>query len=350
MRHGLAIGIGLQIFVSSFQLAQAVAGEPLKVPIVGLVSMGSIEFHRHDGGLPDNSFQLELTNPSIFDAVVINVTWQQLEPQEGDFSTTAIDNALSSIASYNADHRDKPLSARLRVWPGPNAPQWAKTIGGPPVTVLHKDIPVTVGRFWTEEYRRAWRALQDKLAQKYDANRLIREVTMTSCSSITDEPFVMAGDSVSLRDLHEAGFTDSKFQACIKSAATDYSGWIRTAIEFPFNPYRALDTDHPRVDIEVTLNEMDLWRHTLGARGVLSSHSLGDQIPPRMSAIYEHLTKLGRPIALQLVAPKGIDIPNSLRIGVDVGAESIEVWPASLSTITPEQLKEWSREIGRRQQ
>ena len=147
----------------------------LKEPLHGIVSMGMIDFHRYDGGVPDNSLNSLYAKPGVFDGVVINVAWAQLQPSPASFNTTAIDNALADVRNYNQQNTSKPLSVHLRVWPGPNAPLWIKNMDGQPVTVLHRNMPVTVGRFWSTSYRQAWRQLQQQLANKYDNEPLIHE-------------------------------------------------------------------------------------------------------------------------------------------------------------------------------
>lgn len=133
-------------------------GPPLKAPLAGLMAMGEIGFHRQDGGLAHPSLDALRPFPGIFGGMVINITWAQLQPQRGDLKTSEIDRVLEAIRGYNQANPQHPLGVRLRVWPGPNAPAWAKNLGGAPVTVLHKEMPITVGRFWDKPYRDAWRS------------------------------------------------------------------------------------------------------------------------------------------------------------------------------------------------
>jgi hypothetical protein len=323
------------------------AQEAPKPLLRGLMSMGSIDFHRRDGGVPDNSLKDVLAAPGVFDGVAINVTWAQLQPTPGGISTSAIDEALERVRSYNQQHPATPLAARLRVWAGPNAPDWVKRIGGSPITVLHRDIPITIGSFWSEEYRRAWRALQTELARKYDKDPLVRDVSMSSCSSVSVEPFVLPGDPVSLRNLQTAGFSDQKYRECLAGAAADYASWHNSSIEFPFNPFRDTDSGGPRQDMAFTLATMRAWRERLRARAILSNDSL--QSPPIawIAPIYAEMKELGPPLELQLNAPKGINLDDTMAYGIGLGATTIEIWPVTSQTVAAEKLSRWSAELKR---
>jgi hypothetical protein len=302
------------------------AAAELKPPLAGLVDMGDIGFHRQDGGLAHPQLDHLRSFPGIFGGVVINITWQQLEPDRGQLVTQDIDKLLGELRVYNQANPQHPAGARLRVWPGPNAPVWAKSVGGPPVAVRHKDMPITVGRFWTQPYRDAWRDLQKRLAARYDAEPLIREVTNTSGATMTDESVLLPADPESLRNLLAAGFSDKQFQACLLESSLDYAGWATTCIEQICNPYRTMDSGTPKVDMEFTLKLMQHWRQTLGPRGVLSHHSLSSPLVERLVPIYEEMRRLGPPIALQTHSPAGLDWEGALRTGLSYKAGSIELW------------------------
>ncbi|HZB90328.1 MAG TPA: hypothetical protein VE397_02730, partial [Stellaceae bacterium] len=246
---------------------EAAAQPALKPALQGLVSMGNIAFHRRDGGVPDNSLADLLARPGIFAGVVVNVTWAELEPAPGRLDAGAIDQPLAAVRAYNAKYPATPLAVHLRVWGGPNAPDWAKRLGGAPVSVLHLDMPITIGRFWTAPYRDAWRSLQERLARKYDSEPLIREVSNTSCASITDEPFLLPADPLSLQHLIEAGFDSDAERDCLAQSAKDYALWRTTRIDYYFNPFRGIVGGRPQVEPEVALAIMHQWREQLGPRG-----------------------------------------------------------------------------------
>jgi hypothetical protein len=319
---------------------------PPKAPLAGLVDMGDIGFHRQDGGLAHPQLDNVRPFPGVFGGIVINITWRQLEPDRGSLTTQDIDNVLGEIRVYNQANPQHPLGARLRVWPGPNAPAWAKNLGGAPVAIRHKDLPITVGRFWSQPYRDAWRDFQRRLSARYDREPLIREVTNTSGSTMTDESILLPADPESIKNLHAAGFSDKQFQACLMESSIDYAGWATTNVELICNPYRAMDSGRPNANIDFTLKLMQHWRRTLGPRGVLSNHSLNQPLAEHLVAIYDEMRRLGPPLALQTHSPGGLDWEGALRSGVSYGAASIELWPGTkfggFTSKDPQTLRRWA--------
>jgi hypothetical protein len=317
-----------------------------KPPLMGLVDMGDIGFHRQDGGLAHPQLENVRRFPGIFGGVVINITWQQIEPTRGSLATQDIDKVLGEIRAYNQANPQHPLGSRLRVWPGPNAPSWAKDLGGAPVAIRHRDMPISVGRFWTQPYRDAWRDLQKRLSARYDAEPLIREVTNTSGATMTDESILLPADQESITNLRAAGFTDRQFQACLTESPADYAGWATTGVELICNPYRAMDLGRPKADVDFTLKLMQQWRRTLGPRGVLSNHALNKPIADHLVAIYDEMRRLGPPSALQTHSPGGLDWEGALRTGVSYGAGSIELWPGTkfggFTSKDPQTLRQWA--------
>jgi hypothetical protein len=338
---GAVVGVAL-LFSPALPAEAQAAG--LKPALRGLIDMGDISFHREDGGVAKTSVSDLDKYQGIFGGIVINITWAQLEPARGSLVTDGIDGPLNDIRAYNEKNPDHPIGARLRVWPGPCAPDWAKHLGGDPVKILHRDMPVTVGRFWAKPYREAWRDFQNRLAAKYDSEPLIREVSNTTGSSITDESMLLPGDAMSIGDLKAAGFTDQEYQDCLNAAPEDYAGWKTTGIEFTFSPYRLIDSGHPVLAMDVTTGRMDSVRKALGAQAVLSHHALQGPIPANFASMYAEMKKLGPPITLQTHAPKGLNLPAALQAGIETGAISIELWSEAqfggFISLPPEKVKE----------
>lgn len=341
-----AIVFALLTLVSGSAWAQ------IKPPLHGLVYMGKIDFHNSDGGVPNNDESMRGLGalPPVFSGVVINATWAQLEPQPNQFSTGVIDQALAEIRAYNTQHPNEPLAARLRVWGGPNAPNWVKTMEGPPVQVLHRNRPITLGRFWSTAYRQAWRDLQSRLAATYDANPLIDEVANSSCASMTDEPFNIAGDAPSLGSMVAAGLSDAAERECLMNSDADYAAWRTTRIEFPINPYRGPQNGRIRADMGFTLAVMQHWRQALGPRGVISSHALQSPEPERLVPIYDYMRQLGPPLEFQTNAPRNIDWNGAIQYAVSLGATAVELWPDAIfgnQGITPQAMRAWAAELQR---
>ncbi len=92
----------------------------------------------------------------------------------------------------------------------------------------------TLGQWWKSGYRSAWASLQQALAARYDSNPVLREVAVSSCTTLTAEPFVMAPATIALATAD--GWTTAAQQACLDGAFKDYGPWMRTAIYYPMNP------------------------------------------------------------------------------------------------------------------
>lgn len=319
--------------------------EDVKHPLQGLISMGDVSFHRNDGETPDNSLEYIFAKPGVLDGVVLNFTWAQLEPQPNALTTEVIDQALKQVRSYNKRYPKTPLGVRLRIYAGPNAPKWVKKLGGSPVEIQYRGINLTIGRFWSTSYNRAWRNFQKQLAEKYDTDLLINEVAMTSCSSITSEPFVFAGGEKSLKSMHKAGLSDGKYRKCLMQAPEDYKDWQHTSIEYAFNSFRLSDSGVPNQASTVMVKTMNMWRKKLGSRGIVSNHKLQSPTPRELTPIYSAIRKVGPPIEFQLNAPKGLDWDATIRYGVSLGASAIEIWPETFTQIPSQKLKQWSRSI-----
>src|SRR5262249_47595410 len=131
--------------------------------------------------------------PGAFSEMVLNVTWNQLQPtQGGAIDYSAIDSALNTVAASGAN-----VGVKLRVWGGFTAPEWVKNIDGPPMTIIGASIvdprvpgPQTLGRGWPADYVDQWTSLQNALANRYDGNPLVHGISQTAGMSASDEPFV----------------------------------------------------------------------------------------------------------------------------------------------------------------
>jgi len=345
------------MMAAAMVMIPAIAEAELKPPISGLVSMGSIAFHRHDDGIPTNSLEPLLARPGIFGAVVLNVTWAQLQPSPDHLDTASIDSALAAVREYNRKLPATPLAVTLRVWSGPTAPGWAKSLDGPPVAVQRvfwhqPEETITIPRFWSDAYRTKWAALQRQLAEKYDADPLIREVSDTSCSSLSDEPFVFPGDPVSLAHMHEAGFTDTLFRDCLARSVADYAGWKTTRIQVTANPFRRTDSGKPVLAPNETGRILSTLRREFGQRIVLSNHAFGVPLQPWIAPIIDQIKALGPPISFQTMAPKGregLDWENTIQAAIASGAGSVEVWQGAnvggFETIDAQMLTKWSHDL-----
>lgn len=340
----------------------------MKTPIEGLVDMQDISFYRK--GAPP---AFTLTNveqfPEQFGGIVLNVAWQQLQPtQSGPLVTKPIDAALVAVGQYNSKHT-APLAIKLRLWGGFMAPAWAKNLGGGPVAIpylVHGTKQETLGRYWTEPYKQAWQALQSQLAERYDAQPLIREVAVTSCAWTTDEPFVQwiapGNTGPNFTNLAAAGYTAAKEFDCLQNSLSDYAGWKTTYLDFPFNPLQmylpAKDTSNIPGCQHVTSNGLrfcnleepsafvmfECWQ---SKRCILSNQALATTTTNKtfpysvINTIYNVDPNV--PIDFQTASPNSVDGDSALCAVVLAArstfhARSVELWPTAFTTLSAEEI------------
>jgi hypothetical protein len=318
--------------------------ETVKSPIHGLVTMGRLDFVRNPKLLPDNSLREANAHPKIYAGVVILAKWSQLEPSEGAYDFQSIDQGLDSVRAYNNRYSDAPLVAKFRIFAGPNAPEWAKHLGGDPVWLFEKDVKMELGRFWSGPYRAAWKKLQDALAAKYDSDPLVQEVAVSSCSSMTAEPFIVPLRPDNISVLHAAGYTDQAMQAGLLGAIDDYAGWKQVALDYTFNLFRGCDGGRIKLDETFAPQVMALWRQRLGARGVIANHGLKSDLSPAALAVYAEIKKLGSPVEFQTYSP-AVDWEASFKLALQYGVTELEIWDTTdargFAPISREQLMAW---------
>jgi len=315
-----------------------------KPPLCGLVAMGRVHFQK-TGEDPDNSLLEPNAHPGIYAAAVIMAKWSQLQPTPRALDTTAIDTGLSAIRRYNAAHPRNPLKAKLRIFAGPSAPDWAKSVGGAPVPIMLAGVPVQIGRFWTASYREAWRQLQQSLATRYDNDPLVGEVAASSCAVATAEPFGVHVFLDSAAAVRAAGFSDAAYKACLLSVPDDYAAWQRTPIDYTFGTFQDTDSGRGVRDPAFTVEDMRAFRARFGARAVLATHGLRDPIPNGLQPLYQALQSLGPPIAFQTLSPN-INLDAAVRLGMTYRPTEMEIWDSSAAggpaPISVPMLQSWS--------
>ena len=333
LKH-LFISILLFVFalgtlLSAYGIAPAYGAEAkpcntnYKPPLSGLVAMGSVNDLRK--GIFDVLKEVRV-HPDIYSGVVIHTTWGALEPEQGVYDFSTIDKALSDIAQYNKAHPSRPIFAKLRISKAINPPEWVLKLAGGPVTiVLNNGQKIQVGLYWTEEYRNAWSALQQKLASRYDDNILIREVCVNSGAMITDEPFIAIFNKATIANLKAKGYTDAAFKATLKNALDDYAYWKNTAIDYSFNVLREIDSGKPVNNMDFTLSLMRGFRERYGERAVLSNHGLHEKLSKGALPIYNLFAELGAPIAAQTKGPSDLT-DRTIETGLNYGVTEFEIW------------------------
>jgi len=346
------------------------------VPIHGLIDLGQVSADNMPEP-PFNTLYYACLRQTALAGIVVNDTWASLQPDGAGepLRTAAIDKALRAIRQYNRA-AGRSIGVRLRVWAGIDAPAWVKSIAGGPIVICdlnavpatpspqgaHPNGPPsptpcpsvaqrTVGAFWSDRYEAAWRDVQRRLAQKYDGDPLVSEVTVSSCSSLTSEPFVQPEDGYSRKNLESGGYTDAKYQHCLAVAiAGDYArAWRRTPIAYSFNPFRLIQNEPPVTDLAFTESVIDSCRASIGARCILLNEALAkftappsplpSQTPSTAQSYYamwKYMRRRGGEITFQSASPPNLLLAwgtnlagwnAAVRLAHRFGASSIELFP-----------------------
>jgi hypothetical protein len=259
----------------------------MKTPIHGLIDLGQVIADDMPEP-PSNTLYYVCRRQTAMSGIVVNDTWEHMQPTDGaTIDMSSIDAALTAIAAYNGKP-GRHLGVRLRIWAGIDAPLWAKKIGGPPIQICEQNaVPCpstsirTVGRFWANAYETAWRTFVSELAKAYDADSRVSEFSLSSCSSLTAEPFVQPEDPYSRAHLIAAHYSDAKYRACLLNAVkNDYVPyWHQTPVDFSFNPFREIDA-RPATDLAFTKAAIDECRTVAGSRCILLNETMAKFTPP----------------------------------------------------------------------
>ncbi len=326
----------------------------------GLVDMGDIGFYSSNNPDVLVTFTIaDLANyPGSFSEIVLNVTWAQLQSAAGGpLDTAFIDNAISAINAYNAANGTN-VGIKLRVWGGYVAPDWAKNIDGPPITITGQHTvdqnftPQTIGRFWTADYIAAWTSLQNQLAATYDNNPVIRGISQTAGASATDEPFVpLKGDAAlqgggtvnQVAELQAGGYTDAAQQLTLRAAIADYAQWSTTPLDYTMNLFHLYDAVVGKTVGDANFTLAVLQQAQNSTRLVQAgNHALNNPLPTSNSFVYAQLAAYAAldpamaPASYQTASPKNLgsfgNWPNAVAQGVASDAGDIELWDGPGST------------------
>lgn len=289
----------------------------------------------------------------VVHAYVVKVNWSALQPTPfGPIAANnAIDQAIARVAQ--PDYAAVGMALKLRVFAGVDAPAWAKALGGAPVPYVNNQdngsvAGGSIGRFWTPEFGKAYADLETKLAAKYDNVAAIREVTVSRCSTIFDEPFVRQfGDPRNVTGMTAAGYTTALDKQCISDSISEHAVWKHTTSDVDFSPLPTITDPGATRDLAYTTSVMDQCRQVLGPRCGLENNALSvDKLNnSEFVQMYAAMTKLGPPIILQTAARSRLGDPSAvLPEAVKIGANSVELpsgypkWSMSLLAATAQQL------------
>jgi hypothetical protein len=238
----------------------------VKPPIVGFLPRGTVIRDEWAGTLR---------------GVTMNLTWAELEPTQGAPlpATTPVDDLLKRVRAYNASHPGATLGIKLRVGAGVEAPDWLKNQVG--ATLVHNPSGPESGVvpfWWKPEVDQAYRALQARLAARYDGVPEIREVQISRCTMIFAEPFLRMRTDSSYQVFRANGLTRAADEACLRQQNEAHAVWKHTRSNLALNPYQDVEFNDGHPDVAFTLAIADHCRQVLGERCSLDNHSIRDYV------------------------------------------------------------------------
>ena len=320
----------------------------------GLVTQGAAS--QSAANPPANSFAELNAHPGVYTAAVVDLFWSQLEPSQGVFDDSALTSALAKLAAYNTQYPTTPVTAKLRIFAGVGTPAWVIAATGGVTITDSQGHSGTGGKFWTTAYQGFWRGLQAHLAAAYDASAMVSEVAISSCSTITAEPFILPHDAATIVALMQAGYTDAQGRACLTNAPGDYAAWTRTPLDYTFNTFTTIDGGTPGTDTAFTIQVMDAFRAALGTRGVVANHGLQSPLGPGATSIYGEFANLYTqaqaatpptvsPLEFQTISPT-VDWPSAITLALTYHPTEIEVWDTvaagGQAPLSLAQLQQWA--------
>jgi len=258
---------------------------------------------------------------------LVRPAWNLVEPQDGTFDWTYIDNEIALARKLN-----KKIT--LSVLGGPQTPDWVYSAGAQPFTYSMPRGPIREGKIpvlWDTVYLRKWTALVRALGQRYSQNETVILVHMTGATANGLEmqlPFAPPD-----RDHWQSiGYSPAKVVAAWSQIIDAY------AAAFPARP---LDIDiHPILDSNDIPRDVAAYASKkLGARfgifgGWLSGKSAQDD--PHHAAMHDIAARYGPRgfAAFQMIgnvtrtparlAPGGLD--TAIRQALPWNARYFEVW------------------------
>ena len=186
------------------------------------------------------------------------------------------------------------------------------------------------------------RRFQEQLAARYDGEPLIREVAITSCMSVTAEPFYVPLEDTLQAPIRAAGFNDADYRSCLEGALADYAPWKASRLVLSVNSYGTVSGE-PN-DPGFTIGVMHACRKAIGARCVLDNHDLDATPPESILPIFAAMRKLGPEIEFQTFHETPDDFDGTIARGVALGATAIELWQDfhGFPLVDDDDLKRWA--------
>jgi hypothetical protein len=174
---------------------------------------------------------------------------------------------------------------------GINAPTWVKDDSGGCVLIEPNSVNGNTGctaRYWTDSFHNDYLALMRAVANHYESDPQIVEITNSECTTVYSEPFILGADSASVDRLWRAGYTKQGHATCLRQSTAAMMNLFPTTrislaghTKWQFivqGPGGATDGAYAASwdDERAMLNELN---NLYGSRLVLDDHGLGPDDP-----------------------------------------------------------------------
>jgi hypothetical protein len=186
---------------------------------------------------------------------------------------------------------------------------------------------------------------------------MIAEVAITSCSSLTGEPFIVPEGPTAVSTFQAAGYNDTLGMACLTNAPADYAAWKNTPLDYTFNAFSAIDTGVNVENTDFPVQLMASFRAALGTRAVVANHGLQPSTSATTPPIYAEFTTLYTqaaasgtvsPLEFQTLSPT-VDWPTTIALGLTFHPTEIEIWDTQAAggqaPLTLSQLQGWAASL-----
>lgn len=307
-------------------------------------------------------------NPYV-DGVALRFSWATLEPAEGQFAWTTLDNEVQTAASHGK-------KVALSVAAGYNTPAWVYTAGARsfsfiwsstwgPLPCTSQQIPIP----WDSVYLQKWNAFIAALGQRYDGNNTVTWVHVTGVNTSTEEMFlpIAQGNAIAVtvqrkayscnanddvRNWLAAGYTRSLAESAWKSADAAFAaafphhllGPMTVPGGFPPIDQNGREIPNRAVDWQVLTDMLTDEHQTWGARFFAQNNGLSAfwswQLPAslagKVTVTYQMLAGATNDPTCRMnngVSPcdPAVVLAKATDNGIAGGARYLEIYPGDIA-------------------
>jgi hypothetical protein len=286
-----------------------------------------------------------------FTGCVVNVHWDDIEPEPGRYDFTEITAALDKSLAYGYP------GIRLRLFGGIWAPQWLCDIAGSVHLVVPTQSGTVVGDVplpWAEETRSAETRLLHTLACEFDTNPALLDVTfgVGVMTVYAEWPFfwLTPYQPVNLAAWLAAGYTEAAARTALYHSLNLHADlFTETRVYFANSlGKQSLDANgKPFNDLPFTVGFIAEARRLLGDRAIHGANGLGPGTIK--SDLYQLIAAQGRPLTFQTDVGARLGGAAGLIAGLDwaveVGAHGVEMPAGWDKMLTAQQMVDYSQRL-----